>query len=745
MGAAYAPIMKKKRPGLPRPAARHLALLGLLPLIQSGSAQTNASTQTLETVEVVGDRVANSAEKAITAKKDAPNSVTVIDAEQLNQFGDQPLGDALRRVPGVTFGGANRAREIQLRAIGDQYTQVLINGRPMIDGSSRRSVQVDRIPSSLVERVEINRAPLASIDGQGAAGTVNIILKNTNFTPRTEIGLGGGYLEENGWLGDGTFFQAGEFGVLKYSIAGGIQRQRRNESKDTYTYTGTEAPNGGELALNIREYNQVNILPSFELAITPQDTLRFEPSYLYTEEDRDDVKNRLAANQLSINRIDVERRLRDRENFGIYSAWERDLESAGKLTLSFDQQWAREDTGRNARRYSGTYAFQQRTIRTEDIELERSNPAFKYEITRGDHDLAFGADYSHSTRDEDNSSVVVTSGGVVTPSVTNNRIFDIREERWNAYAQDSWKIAEGTRLTGGLRVENSDTRTKDVTGASTSVSETFLLPSLHLVQRIEENTDFRAGIARTLRRPDLRDLTPTISEGTGTITDPLIGGNPDQVPEAIWGLDTGVDHYFLDRKGFVSLNAFARQFEDKIENLSELEGGLYTQRPRNVGDGKLYGVELEGRLPLEIVNLPQFTLWGNATWVHTSLDDPLGGSRRFADQHNAVANMGLDYYVEAIRTTFGVSANWVSGYDQRIKAVNGTSQGTRLNDMVRLDLSARTQLSENLSMSVSFLNLLGSTEKLRLNGYDAAGNKNSISRTYEQTYRSAYVKLNYAF
>ncbi|RYD30048.1 MAG: TonB-dependent receptor, partial [Verrucomicrobiaceae bacterium] len=632
-------------------------------LLGAATAATAADAQeTLAPLIVEGDRVATAAEEAITAKREAPNAVTVIDSEQLNQFGDQPLGDALRRVPGVTFGGANRAREIQLRAIGDQYTQVLINGRPMIDGNSRRSVQVDRIPSSLVERVEIIRSPLASLDGQGAAGTVNIILKNTNFAPRTDIGVGGGYLEENGWIGDATFFQAGGFGALKYSFAGGVQRQRRNESKDTYVFNAAGLPNGGELGINEREYNQINLLPSLELTLSPQDILRFEPSYLYTEEDRDDIKGRLINSHLGTDRTDDEFRNRVRENFGIYGGWVRDMEKSGVFTLSIDQQWAREDTTRDASRFNGAGVFQQRRLRTEDVELERTNPAFKYEGKFDAHAVAFGFDFSRSTRDEDNSDVTVGGAPIFTP----NRRFDVREDRWNVYVQDSWQLAEGTRLTGGLRLENSDTRTRDFNGVGTSVSETFLLPSLHVVQRLQENTDFRAGIARTLRRPDLRELTPTISDGTGTIANPFIGGNPDQTPESVWGLDTGFDHYFMERKGIVSLNAFARKFEDKIEALSELEGATYVSRPRNVGDGELYGVELEGRVPLEILRLPQLTLWGNATWVHTELDDPNGGTRRFADQHDAVANIGLDYHVEAIRTTFGVSANWASGYDQRI-------------------------------------------------------------------------------
>jgi len=717
------------------------ALLMASPAIH-GSVLIAQETEILEPLEVSGDRIGDSADKSIARKREAPNAITVIDAEQLNQFGDQPLGDALRRLPGVTFGGANRAREVQLRAIGDQYTQVLVNGRTMLDGSSRRSIQVDRIPSSLVERVEITRSPLATQDGQGAAGTVNIILKNVNLTPRTDIGLGGGYLESNGWIGDATLFQAGEFGNLRYAFSGGLQRQRRNESKDTHVFTGSGAANGGELGINEREYNQINLTPSLEIQLSPQDILRFEPSYLYTEEDRDDIKSRLTTNQQSINRRDVEKRLRDRENYGIYSAWIHELANEqGNFTVSLDSQWAREDTTRDATRYSGTGVVQQIRERSEDIDLQRTNPAFKFEQKIADHQISLGADFSHVTRDEDNNDITLGSA----PAPVANRIYDIREDRWNVYAQDSFQLGATTRLTGGLRLEQSDTRTRDVAGDAEEISKTFLLPSLHLVQQLRENTDFRAGIARTLRRPDLRELTPTISEGTGTAANPFLGGNPNQTPESIWGLDTGFDQYFLERKGLVSINGFLRKFDDKIENLSELEGADYVSRPRNVGDGELFGVELEGRLPLEMFSLPQLTLWGNATWVHSELDDPLGGTRRFAEQHDAVANLGIDYHVDAIRTTFGFSANWVSGYDQKIQAINGTSQQTRLNDMVRLDLSARTQFTENLSLNVSILNLLGSTEKQTVGVFDATGAKTSDSDTHEETYRSAYAKLNYTF
>ena len=149
------------------------ALLGLL--LASCSTPLAAQVISLDSMEISSAPIENAVQRAHAERREASNSKAVIEAEQLNQFGDQPLGDALRRLVGVSFAGANRAREVQLRGIGPEYAQVLVNGRRILDANSKRSVQLDRIPSSLVERVEIIRSPLASQEGQGAAGTVNII------------------------------------------------------------------------------------------------------------------------------------------------------------------------------------------------------------------------------------------------------------------------------------------------------------------------------------------------------------------------------------------------------------------------------------------------------------------------------------------------------------------------------------------------------------------------------------------
>ncbi len=702
--------------------------------------QSGSDTQPtqLPAVTVEGEAINTAAQRAIEDKRAAPNAMTVIEAEQLNQFGDQPLGDALRRLPGVTFPGGNRARDVQLRGVGVEYSQVLVNGRALIDGNSKRSVQVDRIPSSMVERVEIVRAPLASQDGQGAAGTVNIILKNQNFTPRGEIGAGVGYLDENGPLGDATFLQAFEAGPLRAVLSGGIQRQRRNESKDTLTYSAAGAPNGGTLETNERRFDQINLTPSFELLAGEQDILRLEPSYLRTRELRNDVSVALLANQVSVNNREVEKRTRERENYGLYGAWTHEFDANTDLTLSLDYQQAREDTLRRAVRYTAAGVPNRVRDRTESIELERYNPALVLKHLLGGHELQFGTDYSNSTRDEDNTSI--TNG--VADAANRTRRYGIEETRWNAFAQDSFRIGPSDRLTYGMRLEDTATAATDFFGASTERDSFFVLPSAHYVHNFAGDLDFRAGLARTLRRPDLRELSPSVATAGGTAANPDTGGNPNLTPESIWGADIGLDQYFWGNRGLIGGNVFARHFTDKIENIQANEAGRIVSRGQNVGTGKMFGLEVEGRLPLDFINLENLTLWANATRIFTEVEaKATGQTRRFLDQPDYVGNIGIDWFVPMLRTTFGASVNLNSGYRQNNRLADGTSTGADVGVAARVDLSARVVLTEQVSLNLSALNVFAASERRTDRTYDAAGALTAISTTDEPTYRSVYMRL----
>lgn len=146
-------------------------------------AQETAADDT-EVIEVKGFRA--SLIKARDLKREALGSQDSIVAEDIADFPDLNLADALQRIPGVTItreGG--EGRQISLRGMGPDFTTVYINGMQGLATSasamdSRGSVSRNRafdfnvFASELFNEVTVKKSYQASVDEGGIGGNVQL-------------------------------------------------------------------------------------------------------------------------------------------------------------------------------------------------------------------------------------------------------------------------------------------------------------------------------------------------------------------------------------------------------------------------------------------------------------------------------------------------------------------------------------------------------------------------------------------
>ena len=709
--------------------------------------QTNEVLQLKEIM--INDFVRGSVANAYDARAKAPNAMTVIEGEQLNQFNDLSAGDAIRRLPGVTFPGVNRSREIKLRGIGREYTQVLIDGRPLIDGDSSRNFEVDRLPSAMIERIEIVRSPLASMASLGAAGTVNIITKRQFERNGGGISLGGGYLTKNGPTGDINGWASGSEGGFRYFLGADYQRRRVNESSSEWAFgKGGEKPNGGSTEEQERSFDDYLVTGRFEFDVSEKDTVTFAPTYSRSYEKRDQTSFKFDKDQITRKEQSDELRKRTRETYAGYLEWAHEFNDETRSRLFIDLQKGSEDTTRDSMKYDLTQTPVKATPeeRENDISLQRVAPGFVLNSRFGDHNVEAGFGASFSKRDEEENKI---KKGKIEPNL--GRIYTVNEDIIYGYVSDQFSLFGNDRLTAGLRVEHSRTKTTDSSNDDYSVNSTQVNPSLQYKYNINDGLDWRLGVARTLRRPDLRELTPSLSDKDGTLGKPDTRGNPFLKPEKIWGVDTGLDWYILDQQGILSANVYARHFDDKIEDSLSRDvsnNNRWVKTPENVGNGHLYGVELETRVPLEFLGLENLSVFANATAMKSRLtDERTGQKRRFSETPDFVSNIGMDYYVPDWKTTFGVNLNTTYAYTQNILEVNkdgGLSNvRTHFSALNRLDLSARTDITESFSVSFSALNILRTKDKRERTTFDANGAIADKTFTKEPSYSSYYVRASY--
>ena len=127
---------------------------------------------------VLGDRLKGQA-KALNQQKTNANITNIVAADQIGRFPDANIGDAVKRIPGITMqGDQGEARNIVVRGLAPQLNSVTINGDrvPSAEGDNR-NVQMDLIPADMVQTIEVNKAVTPDMDGDAIGGSVNLVTR----------------------------------------------------------------------------------------------------------------------------------------------------------------------------------------------------------------------------------------------------------------------------------------------------------------------------------------------------------------------------------------------------------------------------------------------------------------------------------------------------------------------------------------------------------------------------------------
>ncbi|RPD41098.1 TonB-dependent receptor [Chitinophaga barathri] len=145
-------------------------------------------------VLIVGDRLRGQA-KALNQQKNNPNVTNVVSADQIGRFPDGNIGDAIKRIPGVTMqNDQGEARNIIIRGLAPQLNSVTLNGDriPSAEGDNR-NVQMDLIPSDMIQTIELSKTLTPDMDADAIGGSVNLVTRAAPNGPRVSATLSTGY------------------------------------------------------------------------------------------------------------------------------------------------------------------------------------------------------------------------------------------------------------------------------------------------------------------------------------------------------------------------------------------------------------------------------------------------------------------------------------------------------------------------------------------------------------------------
>ncbi|HBD42279.1 MAG TPA: TonB-dependent receptor [Bacteroidetes bacterium] len=229
---------------------------------------------------------------ALNQQRANANITNVVASDQVGRFPDANVGDALKRIPGITTQvDQGEARFGLIRGTAPRLNSVTINGERIPSAEAEdRTVQLDLVPADMIQSIEVNKAVTPDMDADAIGASVNLITRAAPNGLRVSGTLGSGYnflRDEPIYLGSvvvGNRFADGKLGVI---VSGSIHDHKLG----SHNYEGEW--DGGELdEFQIRLYELQRIRRSVSTTIdynfNENNSITFKALYNH----RDDWENR---------------------------------------------------------------------------------------------------------------------------------------------------------------------------------------------------------------------------------------------------------------------------------------------------------------------------------------------------------------------------------------------------------------------------------------------------------------------
>jgi iron complex outermembrane receptor protein len=203
------------------------------PAADANVPQSTTSASTLQEIVVTGIR--GSLERALQVKRMSLGVVDAVSAEDIGQFPDASIGQAIARIPGVTVdrGAVNlmtaagsatstgQVTGVTVRGFGTTFQEMLSNGRQIASGLGQ-NFDFSAVGADFVGEVDVHKTPDFSLSSGAVGATINVKFPNPFDHPglvvRANLGSNvnsndGGWRPDFGALISDTFAD-GTFGIL---------------------------------------------------------------------------------------------------------------------------------------------------------------------------------------------------------------------------------------------------------------------------------------------------------------------------------------------------------------------------------------------------------------------------------------------------------------------------------------------------------------------------------------------------
>ncbi|MEZ0231627.1 MAG: TonB-dependent receptor [Methylophilaceae bacterium] len=692
--------------------------LALMAMAVSGTVYAADEAATLPEVKVSAPKDKEKtdgykAEKASSSKftaplLDTPKSITVITADVIKDTGSVTLEDALRTVPGITFGTAEGGGSIGDRPFirgFDSQSAMYVDGVRSVGGQSREVFAVDSI--------EVLKGPSGAYDGRGSAGgSINMVTKQ----PKAENFIGGSV-----GLGTDSYRRVTIDG--NYVINEDIAIRLAALSHDANT------PGRDEV-----DMNKFGFAPSITFGMSSPTSLNLSYYHLKSDDTPDfglpfTLAGRSKANPSSPASV-------DKDNFYGYSSRDFRKTQVDSGTATFKHVFNDDVAFKNVTRYDVSANDYIVTVPDDSVGNVANGTVFRAPKSRNattktvsnvsDLSVAFdafgfknkantGIEFSHerthnrpyafnpnitgaarvctaamlasnqcTTLENPDPDDAYTGVVGVSPTLTTTRTITK-----SAYVFDSIELTKQWIANLGVRYDDYETqsgsfnRATNLAGASFENKSHFWNYQAGLVYKIQPNASVYTSWGTS--------STPsgsTVGNGSDTL-----GVNNDLTPERSRSAELGVKWDVLED---LALTVAIFRIEKTNARVTDALG-----LPVNAGDMQVKGFEVGAAGKIT----SQWQVFTGYTYLDSEVVDGGGNAAGLANKGNRFANTPKDS--ASIWTTYAVTPKWTVGggafYGD--KQFGNVANTVEIPSYTRLDAMASYKIDKNLDLRLNVQNL----------------------------------------
>ena len=319
-----------------------------------------------------------------------------------------------------------------------------------------------------------------------------------------------------------------------------------------------------------------------------------------------------------------------------------------------------------------------------------------------------------------NHIALYTNGGV-----ERGKSYDANQMNISAYSSIEFKIDDKIKSVIGLRAENFVQKyTGENSGGTVKyddekvIDKLDIFPSTNFIYSLKENSNLRLAYSKTTARPSFKEVS--IAEIYDPLSNMTFNGNINLKPSYIDNLDLRYELFGEDNQLF-AISGFYKSFKDPIE-LTYYEASTENFQPKNLGNAKVYGLELELRRQISQslgININASVIESRQQYGASELSlrtkglrdgESLGTYRNLQGQSPFLINSSLDYKNEN-----GLRAGLFFNMQGKTLEVVGTGFApdvyTQPYESLNLNLSKSYGKNQNKTVTIKVENILDSKKE----------------------------------